>query len=71
LLHQALIALGDGEPALLPAVTGTISVGAEGWWREELRFLERLDVREVYVAARAAEAPRRCVVCARANSAMG
>jgi hypothetical protein len=40
LLHQALIALGDGEPALLLAVAGTIGVGEEGRRRrEEIRFL--------------------------------
>jgi hypothetical protein len=58
--------LGDGEQALLLAVAGTISVGEKGQQRrEELRFLEGLDVREVHVMARAAEAPRRRIVRAR------
>jgi hypothetical protein len=40
-LHQALIALGDGEPALLFAVAGTVIVGEEARrHREELRLLE-------------------------------
>jgi hypothetical protein len=65
LLHQELIALSDGEPALLLAVAGMIGVGEVGRRRrEEFRFLERLDVRECHVAARAAEAPHRRVVLA-------
>jgi hypothetical protein len=53
LLRQALIALGDGERVLLLAVAGTIGVGEEGRWRrrKEFCFLERLDVREVHIAA--------------------
>jgi hypothetical protein len=35
------------------------------WGREEFRFLERLDVREVHVAVRVAEAPHRRIVCVR------
>jgi hypothetical protein len=44
LLHQALNALGDGEPALLLTVAGTIIVREDVWpRREELRLLKRLD----------------------------
>jgi hypothetical protein len=39
LLHQALITLGDGEPALLLAVAGMVVVGEEARpRREELRL---------------------------------
>jgi hypothetical protein len=66
LLHQALIVLDDGEPELLLAVAGMVIVGEEAQGRcEELRLLERLNVWEVHVALRAAEAPRRHVVHAR------
>jgi hypothetical protein len=44
-------------------VAGTIVVGEEARRRrEERRLLERLDVPEVHVAPRTAEAPRRRVI---------
>jgi hypothetical protein len=72
LLHQALIVLGDGELALLLAVAGTMGVGEDGRRRhKKFRFLERLDVQEVYAMARATEVPHRHVLRARRQFCRG
>jgi hypothetical protein len=58
LLHHALVALGDGEPALRLAVAVTVLVVDEARrGREELYLREGLHFREVEVAPRAPESP--------------